>query len=296
MGWPCTLRPMSNAVATSPAPDVAPTTSVGLPALLPLTDKQEAFCLAFLEHGNLSLAYRSAFEVVTKNRHTVHVDASRLAQLPQVSYRIAQLKEAAASRSVASKAQLIDFLWRRIRADRAALITHVQLCCRHCYGSGHKFQWVDDLEYATAYAQWMTRGQKDENGNSCNPPDYEGGFGFDPHLPPAATCTAVPCLGFGQGRTVITDTTTLTGDVALIYEGVKETDKGIEIKVADRNADIALFLKLTGYGTDELEGMLRGAAAGGAAGAVAAQAVVEKVKTMNSDDTRRAYLTMIGGA
>lgn len=288
---------MSNALATVQRPLPSPSASVGLPALPELTAKQEAFCLAFLEHGNLSLAYKAAYETTSGNRQTVHTAAGRVAQLPQVRHRIAQLQEAAAQQSTASKAQLIDFLWRRIKADRAQLITHVQLCCRHCYGSGgHLFQWVDDVEYATAYAKWMARGRVDEGGKPCEPPSYEGGFGFDPHLPPAATCTAVPCLGFGQGRTVITDTTTLTGDVALIYEGVKETDKGIEIKVADRNADIALFLKLTGYGTDELEGMLRGAAAGGAAGAVAAQAVVEKVKTMNSDDTRRAYLTMIGGA
>lgn len=279
---------MSNALATARPPNRDLSASVGLPALQQLTTKQEAFCLAYMEHGNLSLAYRAAFEVVTKNRQTVHVDACRLAQLPHVAHRIAMLKEAAASRSVASKAGLIDFLWRRINADRAQLLTHVQLCCRHCYGHGHQFQWKDELEYATACANAMAadKGQ----------PNCEGGFGFDPHFPPAATCDAPGCLGFGQGRTVVTDTTTLTGDAALIYEGVKETDKGLEIKLADRNADIALFLKLTGWGSDELEGMLRGAAAGGAAGAVAAQAVVEKVKTMNSDDTRRAYLTMIGGA
>lgn len=280
--------------------------TVGQPVAMParprtLTDKQENFARLLVELGNQTMAYRAAYDVApTTPRVFSNSEASKVANLPHVRLRVAQYREAAAAQSVASKAQLIDFLWRRINADRNQLITHVQLCCRHCYGADHKYQWTDDLEYATAYTAWMNRGQKDEKNNTCEPPDYDGGFGFDPHLPPAATCTAVPCLGFGQGRTIITDTTTLTGDAALIYEGVKETEKGIELKLADRGSDIALFLKLTGYASDELEGMLRGAAAGGAmggaAGATAAQAVVEKVRTMNSDDTRRAYLTMIGGA
>ena len=282
---------MSNSIATTlgGAQDT-PSTSVGiLPAPLPdLTPKQDLFAQAYVETGNMSLAYRRSYEVgVNTKPQTVWREAQNVAAIPQVRARIDALREAAAAHTVASKAQLLTFLWRRITADRGQLINHVMLCCRHCYGVDHKFQWTDQMEYADACVQAAQQMKA--------MPDYSGGFGFNPHLPPAATCNHDPCFGFGQGRTVITDTTTLAGDAALLYEGVKETEKGIEIKVADRNADIALFLKLTGWGSDELEGMLRGAAAGGAAGAVAAQAVVEKVKTMNSDDTRRAYLTMIGG-
>lgn len=258
---------------------------MGLP---PLTPKQEAFARAYVETSSASRAYRMAYNVGPNTLPTtIAPDAWRVRNLPQVEARINALQAAVAAAFVFDKGQLASFLWKRLMADRAQIVQQVKRCCRHCYGTDHHYQWKDAVEYATAYTKWS------EDGARGGPPDYAGGFGFDPHLPPAATCTAEPCLGDGTTTTVIADTLSLEGGAALIYEGVDRF--GLPV-LADRASDLAAFCKITGLGQGELEGMLRGAAAGGAMGAVSAQAVVEKVKTMNSDDTRRAYLTMIGGA
>ena len=281
---------MSNAPATIPVAPV-PSPSVGQALSRSqeiLTDKQEAFAVALVACGNMSVAYRNAYNVSPMaKRNTVWKNAQEVANLPHVASRVRELQEAAAANMVFSKQRLTDFLWRRILADRTALIRHRRTCCRYCWGEGNAFQWKDEMEYAQACANALA--------NESNPPDCDGGFGFDPHREPNGECSHGNFLGDGIGKTVIQDTTELSGDAALIYEGVKETAQGIEIKLADRNADIALIMRLTGWQTSDLEGALRGAAAGGAAGALAAAAVVDKVKTMDAEDTRRAYLSFTTG-
>lgn len=241
--------------------------------------------MAFVESSSASKAYRAAYDVNPKTLSaTIASEAYKVRNLPQVDARINQLQVAAATAFVFDKGQLASFLWQRLLADRAQVVRQVRRCCRCCYGVGHLYQWKDVMEYAAACEKAL----KDQ----VPMPSADGGFGFDPHLSPAATCTAYPCLGDGTTTTVVSDTLSLEGGAALIYEGVDRF--GLPI-LADRAQDLAAFCKVTGMGQSELEGMLRGAAAGGAAGAVAAQAVVEQVKTMSSDDTRRAYLHMIGG-
>lgn len=283
------LRAMEHNLATMPAPDPATVGVVLLPrALDALTDKQEAFCVALVDTGNMSLAYRRAYNVsVMAKSNTVWKNAQEVANLPHVAARVRALQEAAAASMVFSKQRLVDFLWRRILADRGQLINHRRICCRHCHGDGNAFQWLDESEYAQACVRALAQMQEI--------PSCDGGFGFDPHREPNPECMHMECLGDGRGKTVIQDTTKLTGDAALIYEGVKETAQGIEVKVADRAGDIALLMKLTGWSVGDLEGALRGAAAGGAAGALAASAIVDKVKTMDTEDTRRAYLTFTTG-
>jgi phage terminase small subunit len=164
--------------------------------------------------------------------------------------------EAVAAETVANKAQLIKFLWDRIMADRRELINHVRRCCRCCYGTNHQHQWVDEDEFTNALDAW-TKNVDPVDGSSKEPmPSAEGGYGFDPHKEPDVTCTSPDCMGDGHGKTVIADTTKLEGAAALIYEGVKETAQGIEIKLADRNADIQQLSKLLGWSVDKMEGAI----------------------------------------
>lgn len=253
-----------------------------------LTDKQEAFAVALVETGNMSLAYRRAYSVgIMTKANTIWKNAQIVANMPHVAARVHALQEARAAGMVFSKQTLANFLWRRILADRGQLINHRRTCCRCCHGDGNAYQWKDEMEYATACAQAVAQ--------MTAMPTADGGFGYDPHREPNPECSQGNCLGDGIGKTVIQDTRNLTGDAALIYEGVKETAQGIEVKVADRATDAGLLMKLLGWSTSDLEGALRGAAAGGAAGALAAAAVVDKVKTMDAEDTRRTYLTFTTG-
>lgn len=279
---------MSNGTLVALADGALGTVEILPAAPLPLTDKQEAFCLAFMETGNMSLAYRRSYSVgIMTKPATIWRHAQDVGAMPAVKARMHQLQEAAAANVTFSKQRLMDFLWRRILADRDELIFHKRTCCRCCHGDGNAYQWKDEMEYATACANAVAQ--------NAAMPTADGGFGYDPHREPNPECSQGNCLGDGIGKTVIRDTTLLQGDAKLIYEGVKETAQGIEVKVADRASDIALLMRLTGWSVSDLEGALRGAAAGGAAGALAAAAVVDKVKAMDSEETRRTYLTFTTG-
>ena len=62
-----------------------------------LTQKQEAFALAYVETGNAAEAYRRAYDVKAATLHsTIYSAASRLMADSKISARVAQLQEQAA--------------------------------------------------------------------------------------------------------------------------------------------------------------------------------------------------------
>lgn len=65
-----------------------------------LTQKQEAFCLAFIETGNASEAYRRAYRGKKMAEKTVHESASRLLADRKVTARVAELRKMAADKAV----------------------------------------------------------------------------------------------------------------------------------------------------------------------------------------------------
>lgn len=61
-----------------------------------LTPKQEAFCLAYIETGNASEAYRRAYDVSEGTKpDTVWNEASRLLRNPDVTARVKELQQEA---------------------------------------------------------------------------------------------------------------------------------------------------------------------------------------------------------
>ena len=59
-----------------------------------LTPKQEAFCLAYIETGNASEAYRRSYDASRTKPDIVNVKASQLLAHGKVSVRVAELKAA----------------------------------------------------------------------------------------------------------------------------------------------------------------------------------------------------------
>ncbi|MGW8158720.1 MAG: terminase small subunit [Desulfoprunum sp.] len=72
--------------------------------MMTLTPKQEAFCLAYLETGNASEAYRKAYQVrITTTKKSINESASALLATPKISSRIEELR-----------AKIIEkFVWER---------------------------------------------------------------------------------------------------------------------------------------------------------------------------------------
>lgn len=85
-----------------------------------LTPKQEAFCLAYLETGNASEAYRRAYDAENMKPETINVKACELLQNGKVAERLAALRA-----PIIAKAQLTveDLLAELEEARRLAIDT-----------------------------------------------------------------------------------------------------------------------------------------------------------------------------
>ncbi|HHW7520489.1 TPA: terminase small subunit [Mannheimia haemolytica] len=66
--------------------------------MIELTPKQEAFCLAYIETGNASEAYRQAYETEEMKSETVHRKAKELMDNGKITARIEELKAEHAER------------------------------------------------------------------------------------------------------------------------------------------------------------------------------------------------------
>lgn len=58
-----------------------------------LTPKQENFCLAYLETGNASEAYRRAYDAGAMSANAIAVEACLLLDNPKVALRLSELRE-----------------------------------------------------------------------------------------------------------------------------------------------------------------------------------------------------------
>jgi len=73
-----------------------------------LTSKQEAFCLAYLEAGNASDAYRRAYDAGRMKAETVNRKAKALMDDGKIAARIGELRAAVAKRTVISEVRVIE--------------------------------------------------------------------------------------------------------------------------------------------------------------------------------------------
>src|SRR5262245_23164050 len=67
-----------------------------------LTQKQEMFCLGYIETGNASEAYRRAYNTANMKDTTIHVRASELLADSKIKERVAELRKAAEENALLS--------------------------------------------------------------------------------------------------------------------------------------------------------------------------------------------------
>jgi phage terminase small subunit len=75
-----------------------------------LTVKQEAFCLAYMETGNASEAYRQAYDAENMSANAIGVEACRLMDNPNVALKVEELQNEAKQRHVITVEILIKEL------------------------------------------------------------------------------------------------------------------------------------------------------------------------------------------
>ena len=76
-----------------------------------LTPKQETFAMAYVECGNASKAYKTAYDVDDNTTHnSISVEASKLRNNPKITLRILELQELAQERHSITVDSLTDEL------------------------------------------------------------------------------------------------------------------------------------------------------------------------------------------
>lgn len=76
-----------------------------------LTEKQEAFVLAFFETGNAAEAYRQSYDVAEKARDSwIYVEASQLLDHPNISLRLEELRKQAERLSIYTRHKAMEEL------------------------------------------------------------------------------------------------------------------------------------------------------------------------------------------
>lgn len=80
-----------------------------------LTQKQENFCLAYVELGNASEAYRRAYNATKMKSNTVEKRACELLKDGKVTGRIAELRAQVVQKVVLDRAWVIERLMRNVR-------------------------------------------------------------------------------------------------------------------------------------------------------------------------------------
>ncbi len=87
-----------------------------------LTPKQEAFCLAYLETGNASEAYRRAYNASKMKPNSINVNASKLLADAKVTLRLKELNESAVSSAVMTRKEVLERLSTFARTDLSDLV------------------------------------------------------------------------------------------------------------------------------------------------------------------------------
>lgn len=84
-----------------------------------LTQKQEAFCIAYMETGNASEAYRRAYDTSNMNSASVNRAAKDVIDNPKITARLTELRE-----PIIKKAQItVEDLIRELEEARTVAMT-----------------------------------------------------------------------------------------------------------------------------------------------------------------------------
>ena len=216
----------------------------GFPALTPA---EERFAALVAEGRSKSAAYRVAFPVSTRWRsQAVHSRAWALASRAEVAERITELMRGAARANETGIAEVLRQYLQRLYADPREL-TEVRVgACRYCWGKGHRWQFTDG-ELDRKRADHAERVQRALENDRPAPADFDegGGGGFDVAVDPNPKCPS--CGGAGQANVVLHDSRTYSEGALALFEGVKQTKDGIEVKMASRTDALEKLARFAGF-------------------------------------------------
>lgn len=204
-----------------------------------LSWKRDAFCLEYLKDRNATqAAIRAGY-----SERTAKEQGYRLLTNVHVKAHINTLMRERAKMLEIETTDVLQRLWEKATADVNELVRVERRCCRYCWGIEHEYQWKTAREFKEAqdsFLNELSQGDTDallvlvqamEDGRTIpGLPNEDGGYGFDASTNPWPDCPE--CHGEGIANVVIADTREALAHP--LYEGLKQTQHGIEIKIADR--------------------------------------------------------------
>lgn len=206
----------------------------------PLTPKQGAFVAQYLVDLNATqAAIRAGYSAKSAGRQAVE-----LLTKPHISDAIAAAKAKRAERIEVTADMVVLRLWAVMTADPRELVEVRRHACRYCHGVDHRYQYTPaELERdRTEWEKRQTRASKETF-------DERGGVGYSAKREPHPDCPE--CHGLGVERVVVHDTRRLSSGAAALYQGVKQTKDGVEVKMVSVEAAWTLIARHVGLGDIE---------------------------------------------
>lgn len=241
------------------------------------TDREEHFAREWVRTGNKAAAYRLAYNVApTTLPGTVWTEASRVANRPRVQARYNELQQQASLEMIVTVQEVLKWHLDVATADPNEIAYNAQRACRYCYGDGHRWQWVDDYEYADACAKAM-----DERKPYM--PSDDGGYGYTKFKSPHPECPK--CNGHGFSETVTNDTRFLSDKARKLYRGIDIKNGEHVVMLHDQQKAWDNVCRILGAFNDKLDiGLLLGKRAD--AGRIA--------EGVSEQEAARQYLEFLG--
>lgn len=201
------------------------------PADFGLSEKQGIFAENVAAGKKLVEAYRIAgYE---GEGRTAHSNASRMLRNARVFRAVSFLRDKRQARLSLTEEEIIHQLSAIASANPAELVQFRRVNCRYCWGEHHLYQWRDIEEFDRAAEKASNDGKEE--------PEY-GGLGFVESGFPNEDCPK--CNGEGEGQFHAADTTQLEGDARWLYAGIKQTQNGLEVRMANQEAARRDLLKI----------------------------------------------------
>jgi phage terminase small subunit len=213
-----------------------------------LADRHSAFVREYLvDFNGTQAAIRAGY-----SPRTAGSQAHDLLKKPEIRSAIDVERQKLAEKLEITQTEILSRLWQTATGDVNDLAQVRQGACRFCWGHDHAYQWKTTREYeeACAEAALSLSGGKAERVEAllADPdafpgmPSASGGFGY--RLTDGVNPDCPECAGLGVTYTRLNDSAALGSHP--LYEGVKQTQHGIEVKIADRSKAIDQIAKILG--------------------------------------------------
>lgn len=204
--------------------------------------------------SNATEAYRRSYDVSRMKETSIARQAHTLTLHPKIAARLKSTQAATAQSVTMDRIGVMRHLVDLAEADPTKVVILRRLCCRHCHGITHAFQWRDEAEYYEAVAATMDRNARRHAKAAARKqavedeepiPTNEGGYGWRRPNKPAPGCPK--CFGEGTEDVFIPDFETLAPRERRLIAAVKQTKDGVEVKMRDQDGaltTIAQILKM----------------------------------------------------